>query len=120
MLFRSKGLVHRAAVHSLVKIDLKAVKIGTVHAGKLGLPAHGQAAAAAHTGAVDHDGVHRHNGLDVVGLRRLDDEFHHNERSNRDDLVKVGALDDLLLQRRGDNALLAVGAILHFSDRCTG
>ena len=84
-----KGAVHGAAGHCLVKIHEVAVKVGAVHAGKLGLAAHGQAAAAAHAGAVDHDGVHRHNGLDIVRLGRLDDEFHHDQRSDRDDLVKV-------------------------------
>ena len=112
-----KGLVHRAAVHSLVKIDLKAVKVGAVHAGKLGLAADRQAAAAAHAGAIDHDGVHRHNGLDIVGLGRLDDEFHHDQRSDGDDLVKVRTLNDLLFQRRGDNALLAVGAVIGHNDK---
>ena len=70
---RLKGAVHRAAGHCLVKIHQVAVKVGAVHAGKLQLAAHGQAAAAAHTGAVHHDGVHGHNGLDVVGFGGLDE-----------------------------------------------
>ena len=43
----------------------KAVKVRAVHAGELGLAAHGQAAAAAHARAVNHNGVHAHHGFEV-------------------------------------------------------
>ena len=52
-----------------------------------------------------------------MGLRRLDDKFHHDQGSDSNDLVKVCALDDLLLQRGGDNALLAVGAVIGHNDK---
>ena len=58
-----KGAVHGAAGHGFVEIDEVTVKVGAVHAGKLGLAAHGQAAAAAHAGAVDHNGVHGDDAL---------------------------------------------------------
>src|SRR5699024_5038331 len=55
LLLRLLSTVNRIAVHQLVKIHLVAVKVGAVHTGKLHLAAHGDTAAAAHTGAVDHD-----------------------------------------------------------------
>ena len=48
----------RAALHGLVEIDQMAVEVRAVHAGELRLAADGQAAAAAHARAVDHDRVH--------------------------------------------------------------
>ena len=55
---RLKVAVHSPALHRLVKVHLMPVKVRAVHAGKLRLAAHGEAATAAHAGAVDHDGVH--------------------------------------------------------------
>ena len=52
----------------LVEVHLVAVEVGAVHAGELHLAAHGEAAAAAHAGAVDHNGVHAHGGGDLVLL----------------------------------------------------
>ena len=49
-------------------------------------------------------------------LCRLDDKLHHNQRSDGDNLVKVGTIHNLLLQRGGDNALLAVGAVIGHDD----
>ena len=63
--------VHGRSVHSLVKIDKVTVKIGAVHTGKLCLAAHGEAAAAAHARAVNHNRVHGHDGLDVLGLGQV-------------------------------------------------
>src|SRR5699024_10339795 len=70
------------------------------------------AAAAAHAGAVDHDGVHGADALDVVLLAGLDHELHHDQGADGDDLVVLGAGGDQLFQGGGDHALLAVAAVV--------
>ena len=52
-----------------------------------------------------------------MGLGGLDDEFHHDQRSDGDDFIKVGAIDDLLLQRGGNNTLIAVGTVVGHNDK---
>ena len=107
-----KGAVHGAAGHGLVEIHEVAVEVGAVHAGKLGLAAHGQAAAAAHAGAVDHDGVHGDDALEAVLLAGLDHELHHDEGADGDDEVVLVASGHQLVEGGGDNALGAVAAVV--------
>ena len=107
-----KGAVHGAAGHGLVEIHEVAVEVGAVHTGELGLAAHGQAAAAAHAGAVDHDGVHGNDALQAVLLASLDDELHHDQRADGDDEVVLVAGGHQLVQRSGDDALGAVAAVV--------
>ena len=107
-----KRAVHGAAGHGLVKIHQVAVKVGAVHAGKLGLAAHGQAAAAAHAGAVDHDGVHGDDALQAVLLAGLDHELHHDQRADGDDQVVLVAGGHQLVQGGGDHTLGAVAAVI--------
>ena len=75
-------------------------------------PPHGQAAAAAHAGAVDHDGAHGHGGGHAIGGGGLTDELHHHHRADSEDLVILVALVQQLLQGLGDQALLAIGAVV--------
>ena len=69
-------------------------------------------AAAAHAGAVDHDGVEADHGLDAVGPRRLRHRAHHRDRADRQDVVDPLAGLDQGLQPVGDEALLAVAAVV--------
>ena len=115
-----KFRVGARALHRLVEVDEVGVEVGPVHAGELGLPAHGEAAAAAHTRAVDHDGVHRGDGGNVVFLGREGDEFHHDERADRDDAVKRFACLQHTLQGKGDVALLAVTAVVRHHHELVG
>lgn len=107
-----KGAVHAAAGHCLVKIHQVAVKVGAVHAGKLGLSAHGQAAAAAHAGAIDHDGVHGDDALQTVLLAGLYHKFHHDQRSDGDHFIVLVAGGHQILQGGGHNTLGAVAAVV--------
>ena len=107
-----KGAVHGAAGHCLVEIHEVAVEVGAIHAGELGLAAHGQAAAAAHAGAVDHDGVHGDDALEAVLLAGLDHKLHHDERTDGDDQVVLVAGSHQLVEGSGDDALGAVAAIV--------
>ena len=101
------------------------VKVRAVHAGELGLSAYDDAAAAAHTGAVHHDGVERDDGLDAVGAGDVGQEFHHNIGADSDDPVKLGlALSDigvdLLLEVLGGEALFSVAAVVRADDELVG
>ena len=53
------------AVREFGEVDLVAVEFGAVDAGEFRLAADGDAAAAAHAGAVHHDGVEGDDGGDV-------------------------------------------------------
>ena len=107
-----KRAVHGAAGHGLVEIDEVAVKVGAVHAGKLGLAAHGQAAAAAHAGAVDHNGVHGNDALQAVLLAGLDHKLHHDQRADGDDQIVLVAGGHQLVQCSGNNTLGAIAAVV--------
>ena len=89
-----------------------AVEIRAVNARELGLAADGQTAAAAHAGAVDHDGVHGNDGLDAVGTGGLADELHHDHRADGDDGIVLIARIDQLLEHLRDQRLAAVRAIV--------
>ena len=101
------------------------VKVRPIHAGELGLAAHDNAAAAAHAGAVHHDGVQGDNGLDAVGAGHVRQELHHDVGADGDDPVKLGLAFgdvgvDLLLQVLGGEALLTIGAVIGAHDELIG
>ena len=52
----------------LVEVDLMSIELGAVDTYKASLAADFHAASTAHTGAVDHDSIERHNGRHVVFL----------------------------------------------------
>ena len=74
-------------------------KSGPVDAGEFHLPADRDAARAAHAGAVDHDGVERHHGLDAEGARGLDAGVHHRQGADGDHQIGLVLLEDLLAKR---------------------
>ena len=104
--------VDTVPAHELGVVHLVAVKVGAVYAGKLGLAAYGDPAAAAHAGAVHHDGVQGDNGLDPEGLRGLGDELHHGDGANGQNLIVLAAGFQQLLELYSDEAVLAVGAVV--------
>ena len=104
--------VHLAALETLVPVDLVTIKVRAVDAGELGLAADGEAAAAAHAGAVDHDRAHGNGGGDAVRLGGLGDELHHHGRADGEDLVILVAVLDELLERVGHETLFAVSAVV--------
>ncbi|CAN4048504.1 Lineage-specific thermal regulator protein, partial [Dysosmobacter welbionis] len=103
---------HLVPLDRQIPVHLVAVEIRAVHAGELHLAAHAQAAAAAHAGAVNHDGAHGNGGGDAVGLRGLGNKFHHHHGTDGEHLIILVASVNQLLQRLGDNALLAIGAVV--------
>src|ERR1051326_6799120 len=61
--------VHGVALREDAEIDVVRVELRTVDAGELALVADQDAAAAAHPGAVDHDGVEADDGVNVLVAR---------------------------------------------------
>jgi hypothetical protein len=58
----------RCLASKLIPVHLVAVELGAVDADKTRLPAHLDAAGAAHAGAVDHDRVQADDGRHAKGL----------------------------------------------------
>ena len=79
-------------------------------------PADGDAAAAAHPRAVDHDRVERDHGRDAEGLGRRRAELHHDRRADRDHAVGRRRALAQLLERGRDEVLAAVGAVVGADD----
>ena len=102
-------VIGRLAAGELVEIDLVAVELGAVDAGELGLAADRDAAAAAHAGAVDHEGVQRDGGGHAILGGQIDDGLHHRHRADGVDGRRAAAV--LVLQQTlegsGDEAGLA-------------
>ena len=88
------------------------VEFRTVYASKTDLAADRYAATAAHSRAVDHDGVEGNDSLYAVRLSNLTNEFHHSGRANSDDFVIRIACVDQCFQFSCCEALLSVRAIV--------
>src|ERR1035441_3094217 len=56
--------IHGVALHEHLEVDQRSVELGAIHAGELALVAQENPAAAAHPGAIHHDGVEADHGLD--------------------------------------------------------
>ena len=95
------------------------VEFGAVYAYEFGFPADGDAAGSTHAGAVDHDGVERSQGGEVVFLGEEGDEFHHDGGAYRDTEIYFFALDDLF-DTVGDKTFFAVGAVIGHDDDFVG
>ena len=79
--------------HHQVEINLMAVKLRPVNANELRLAVDFNAAAAAHPGAVNHNGVQRYLRGNVKLPCNLAAKFHHYSRPNYKGLVRFwGAL----------------------------
>ncbi len=107
------------ARQQLLEVDQVAVEIRAIDAGKLDLAAHGDAARAAHAGAVHHDRVERDHGLHAERPRRLDAGIHHRHRTNRDHEIRLVVFQDVL-QRGGDEAGPAIAAIIGADEQVVG
>ena len=100
----------------LLEVDLMAVEIGSLHASETHLPVDGNAAGAAHAGAVDHDRVEGHHGLDAERARGLDAGVHHRQRSDGHHQVRRVGLEDAL-QRLCHKAGSAIAAVVGADDQ---
>src|SRR3954452_2689545 len=89
-----------------------AVEVGAVDTGDLDLVAYLYAAAAAHSGAVDHERVEAHHGLDARGARCVRGGLHHDGRADGNALVDVGVALQRGLDANADVTLQPGGAVV--------
>ena len=115
-------VVGRLAAGELVEVDVVGVELGTVDAGELGLAADRHAAAAAHAGAVDHEGVQGDGRGDPIGTREIGHGLHHGHRADSVDRLRPRAVRGVeqALERRRDEAGLAEGAVFGGQQQLAG
>lgn len=105
------GAVAGLAMSKVIPVNGACIEVGAVDAGELGLAVDLDAAAAAHAGAVDHDGVEAGDDGDLVLAAGLGGELHHGNGADAE-----GVVDGIRLaeagERQGDDALLAHGAVI--------
>src|SRR5450755_4936388 len=98
------------------------VELRPIHAGELAFVSHQHAAAAAHAGAVDHDGVKAHQCTDVLLPRHVGHGLHHGYGADRQHQINAHTVLDKLAQLVSDEALVGVASIVggdheHVADR---
>ena len=98
------GTVSGLAGTKVIPVDQGGIEVGAVDASELGHAAHLDAAAAAHTGAVNHDGVERRGDGGVVLLGGEGRELHHRNGADAEDLAH-----GLVLQHHNVDAFVAIG-----------
>src|ERR1035437_9062875 len=99
------------AGQKLIKVNLVAVELRSVHTDKLGLAANAAPAGATHAGSVDHDRVKTHEGLNTVRLGGLGAELHHHPWADGVDKVDVSGLAQLL-EWLGHQTVAAAASII--------
>src|SRR5665213_3814820 len=104
--------IHGVALHQDFKVDQRGVELGSVNAGELAFVTEQHAAAAAHSGAVHHDGVEADHGLDAEGFSDSCDGAHHGDRANREHKVDSALGVDEPVQLHGHQALLTVTTVV--------
>ena len=127
------GTEHPSAGHRFVKVHQVSVEVRSVHAGELGLAAHGQAAAAAHARSVDHNRVHAHLRIaqqcNVLGMNpkviELDNYFVDREHTPKDkdgnyDFEALGAMNVKLLNENLNDLIAGREIIVPKFDFKTG
>ena len=105
-------IVSAVAVNDSLKIHQVSVEFRTIHTSELDLVAHLHAAAAAHACAIDHNGVKADRGWDTIGLGEVRDSPHHEQRSDRKDVVKMLPRLEQHSQLVGDKTMQAERAII--------
>jgi hypothetical protein len=111
-LLRAEALLAR---QQFAEVDGMGVEIGAVDAGEAHFAVDGDAARAAHAGAVDHDGVQRHQRAHARRARDLGAGAHHGHRPDGHHQVGLLALEHLA-QRLGDEAWAPGAAVVGAHD----
>ncbi len=118
-LFALSSLECAHALEHLVPIDQGSIKLRTIDTYELCFATNGESASTTHTCAVDHDGVERDVGRNVVFLCEQAAELHHDRRANGKHLVDVFLLDKLF-DADSDNTLFASRTIVGHDDNLVG
>ena len=98
--------------HGLVEVDQMTVELGAVDARELHLAANCDAASTAHAGTVDHHGVERDNGRQVVLLGEQRYKLHHRQGTDGDTAVVLFAALNQLFNLVGHQSFLAIAAVI--------
>ena len=118
-LFALYSLEGTHALEHLVPIDQGSIKLRTIDTYELCFATNGESASTTHTSAVDHDGIERDVGRNVVFLCEQATELHHDRRANGKHLVNVFLLDELF-DADSDNPLFASRTIVGHDDNLVG
>ena len=105
------GAVAGLAMSKVIPVNGACIEVGAVDASELGLAVDLDAAAAAHAGAVDHDGVEAGDDGNLVLAAGLGGELHHGNGANAEGVVDGIGLAQAC-QGQGYYALLAHGAVI--------
>lgn len=110
MAIRKRLIGSSGPCHQLLKVDLVTIEVGSVDTGESGPSVDRDAAGAAHSRPVHHDGVEAHQGLDAEGTCRLYTGIHHGQGADGHDQVRGGLLQDLAkrLRHQTRSAIAAV------------
>ena len=116
---RLLGFVGLHAAEHLRPVHLMGVKFRSVHADELGLSSNRHAARAAHARSVDHDGVERCLGRDIIFGGSEGNELHHDSRTDRDTFIHGLAVDDFF-HSYGNDTLFAHRAVIGHDNHFIG
>ena len=92
------------------------VKFRAVHADKFRFSINRNAAAAAHTGSVNHNSIQRDNGMHSVRACCCSAEFHHNRGPDRNCFLRRSAAFAEFFQRFGNKRFSSVAAVIGNND----
>ena len=91
------GLVHSLTSHRFVKVYKPSVELGSVDAGEFDLVTYMYTAGSAHSGSVDHYGVHGNDSGDIKLFGKLYGKF-HDKGTDRDTFCVCLSLIDKRLK----------------------
>ena len=91
------------------------IKLRSIDADELRFSSYGHAAGTAHTRSIDHDGVERSLGRDIVFGGSKRHELHHDSRTDGDTFIDGLAVDHFFYAD-GDDTLFAHRAIIGHDD----
>ena len=104
--------VHAVALHQHFKVHFMRIEFGSIYAGEFALAIDHDAAAATHSGAVDHDRVQADHGPNVLFAGHLGHSPHHRDRSNRQHQVDADTVFNKLAKLVGNETLVGVAAVI--------
>ena len=118
-LFQFFGLECSHALEHLVEIDLMSVEFRPVDTHEACLASDRHAACSTHARTVDHDGVERYVGRNLIFLGKQAAELHHDSRSDGETLVDLLAQYHLF-DAGSHQALLSVTTVVGHDDNLVG
>src|SRR5215472_11997654 len=88
------------------------LELRAIHASKFALAIDQNAAASAHSGAVNHDRIQAHNSPNVCLARDIGHGFHHRDWTDGEDQVNMGSALDHLEQLVSDKPFFGIASVV--------